>query len=422
MIPNKQTETLLADRPSPETIAAWRQDFPILGREVNGKPLIYLDNGASSQKPRAVINRLEHYYAHEHANIHRGVHVLSQEATGAYEAARETVARYLNAAEARECIFTRGATEAINLVASSWGGANLQAGDEVLLTVMEHHANIVPWQMLETRLGIKLVVAPISDEGELLVEEWEKLISPRTKLAAFCHASNSLGTVNPAKAMIAKAHAKGVPVLLDGAQSSAHMKIDVRDLDCDWFVCSGHKIFGPTGIGVLYGKAALLGAMPPYQGGGDMIDVVSFSGTTFRGLPERFEAGTPNIAGAIGLAAAFDYLDSIGHEAIAAQEQDLLAYATAQLQQIEGLTIYGRAAEKVSLISFMIDGLHPNDIGTMLDMDGIAVRTGHHCTMPLWERFGLTGTTRASFAFYNTREEIDALITSLNKIRRLFLG
>ena len=422
MIPNNQSGAALADRPSPETVAAWRKAFPILEREVNGKPLVYLDNGASSQKPRAVIERVERYYSTEHANIHRGVHHLSQEATAAYEAARETVARYLNAAEARECIFTRGATEAINLVASSWGGANLQTGDEVLLTVMEHHANIVPWQMLETRLGIKLVVAPMSDEGELLVDEWENLIGPRTKLAAFCHASNSLGTVNPAKAMIAKAHAKGVPVLLDGAQSAAHLKIDVQDLDCDWFVCSGHKIFGPTGIGVLYGKADLLSAMPPYQGGGDMIDVVSFSGTTFSGLPERFEAGTPNIAGAVGLAAAFDYLDSIGHEAMAAQEQDLLAYATAQLSEIEGLTIYGRASEKVAIISFLIEGIHPNDIGTMLDADGIAVRTGHHCTMPLWERFGLTGTTRASFAFYNTREEVDALVASLKKIRKMFLG
>ncbi len=421
MIPNKQDEAPTGVRLLPDPLV-WRQDFPVLGREVNGKPLIYFDNAASSQKPLAVIERIERYYAGEHANIHRGVHFLSQEATGAYEAARETVARYFNAGEARECVFTRGATEAINLVASSWGGANLQAGDEVLLTVMEHHANIVPWQLLEARLGIKLVVAPVSEAGELIVEEWEKLLGPRTKLAAFCHASNSLGTINPAKELIAKAHAQGVPVLLDGAQSSAHLKIDVRDLDCDWFVASGHKIFGPTGIGVLYGKADLLGAMPPYQGGGDMIERVSFAGTTFRGLPERFEAGTPHIAGAIGLAAAFDYLESIGHDAIATQEQDLLKYATAQLEQIEGLTIYGRAADKVSLVSFNIAGIHPNDIGTMLDADGIAVRTGHHCTMPLWERYGLTGTARASFAFYNTREEIDAFVASLTKIRKLFLG
>lgn len=421
MIPNKQAGAALVERPGAD-VEAWRKDFPVLGRTINGKPLVYLDNGASAQKPRAVIERIERYYSTEHANIHRGVHHLSQEATAAYEAARETVARYFNAAESRECVFTRGATEAINLVASSWGGANLSAGDEVLLTVMEHHANIVPWQMLESRLGIKLAVAPVSDTGELLVDEWEKLIGPRTKLAAFCHASNSLGTLNPAKELIAKAHAHGIPVLVDGAQSAAHLKIDVRELDCDWFVCSGHKIFGPTGIGVLYGKADLLGAMPPYQGGGDMIDRVSFAGTTFRGLPERFEAGTPNIAGAVGLAAAFDYLDGLGHAAIAAQEQDLLAYATEQLSQIEGLRIYGQASEKVALVSFMIEGIHPNDIGTMLDADGIAVRTGHHCTMPLWERFGLTGTVRASFAFYNTRAEVDALVASLKKIRRLFLG
>ncbi|MBC2594496.1 cysteine desulfurase [Ruficoccus amylovorans] len=420
MIPNKSNGTALADHPEVD-VAAWRKDFPILAREVNGKPLVYLDNAASAQKPLAVIERIERYYSQEHANIHRGVHFLSQEATGAYEAARETVARYFNAAEARECIFTRGATEAINLVASTWGEANLHTGDEILLTVMEHHANIVPWQLLESRLGVKLVVAPVSDAGELLIDEWEKLIGPRTKLVALCHASNSLGTINPAKELIAKAHAHGIPVLLDGAQSSAHLKIDVRDLDCDWFVCSGHKLFGPTGIGVLYGKAELLGAMPPYQGGGDMIERVSFSGTTFRGLPELFEAGTPNIAGAIGLAAALDYVESIGHPAIAAQEADLLAYATAQLEQIEGLTIYGRAARKVALISFNIAGIHPNDIGTMLDSDGIAVRTGHHCTMPLWERFGLTGTARASFAFYNTRQEIDALVASLNKLRKLFL-
>jgi cysteine desulfurase/selenocysteine lyase len=421
MIPNKQAGAALEERPGAD-VEAWRKDFPVLGRTINGKPLVYLDNAASAQKPRAVIERIERYYSTEHANIHRGVHHLSQEATAAYEAARETVARYFNAAEARECVFTRGATEAINLVASSWGGANLVAGDEVLLTVMEHHANIVPWQMLESRLGIKLVVAPISDSGELLVDAWEKLIGPRTKLAAFCHASNSLGTLNPAKELIAKAHAHGIPVLLDGAQSAAHLKIDVRELDCDWFVCSGHKIFGPTGIGVLYGKADLLGAMPPYQGGGDMIDRVSFAGTTYRGLPERFEAGTPNIAGAVGLAAALDYVVGLGHAAIAAQEQDLLTYATAQLSQIEGLRIYGQAPEKVALVSFMIEGIHPNDIGTMLDADGIAVRTGHHCTMPLWERFGLTGTVRASFAFYNTRAEVDALVISLKKIRRMFLG
>ncbi|MEM9227652.1 MAG: aminotransferase class V-fold PLP-dependent enzyme, partial [Verrucomicrobiota bacterium] len=335
-----------------------RADFPVLAREVGGKPLIYLDNAASAQKPRQVVERLEHYYALEHSNIHRGVHFLSQEATGAYEQARATVAKFLNAAEPRECIFTRGATEAINLVASTWGRANLQAGDEVLITEMEHHANIVPWQMLEQSHGIKLVHAPVNECGELILEEWEALLSERTKLVAFCHVSNALGTINPAKLLIEKAHARGIPALIDGAQSSCHFPVDMQDLDCDWFVFSGHKVFGPTGIGVLYGKADLLNAMPPYQGGGDMIEKVSFAGTTFRGIPERFEAGTPHIAGAIGLAAAIEYLDELGHEAMIAQEQDLLAYATAKLQAIDGLKIYGEAAEKVAVISFDIPGIH----------------------------------------------------------------
>ena len=421
MILKKSTSSPLIDRPL-LNVQRVREDFPVLSREVGGKPLIYLDNAASAQKPRQVIERLNHYYALEHANIHRGVHMLSQEATAAYETARARVAKFIHAAEPRECIFTRGTTEAINLVASSWGGANLQAGDEVLITQMEHHANIVPWQMLEQSRGIKLVVAPIDERGQLILEEWEKLLSGRTKLVAFCHASNALGTVNPAKVMIEKAHARGIPVLLDGAQSSAHFRINVQELDCDWFALSGHKVFGPTGIGVLYGKADLLNAMPPYQGGGDMIEKVSFAGTTFRNIPERFEAGTPHIAGAIGLAAAMEYIDSIGHTPLEAQERDLLHYATDCMSEIEGLKIYGEADEKVAVISFDIPGIHPNDIGTMLDADGIAVRTGHHCTMPLWERFGLTGTTRASFAFYNTRAEIDAFIESLKKIKRMFLG
>lgn len=421
ILKKRETTSPLIDRPLLD-VEAVREDFPVLMREVNGKPLVYLDNAASAQKPRQVIGRLERYYASRHANIHRGVHALSQEATTAYEEARATVARFINAAEARECIFTRGATEAINLVAATWGASNLQSGDEVLITEMEHHANIVPWQMLEQSHGIKLVVAPVDDNGELIFDQWESLMNERTKLVAFCHASNALGTVNPAAEMIRAAHARGIPVLVDGAQSSAHFKVDMQQLNCDWFVFSGHKVFGPTGIGVLYGKADLLNAMPPYQGGGDMIEKVSFSGTTFRQIPERFEAGTPHIAGAIGLAAAVEYVERLGHNALEAQERDLLGYATQELTKIEGLKIYGMASQKVALISFDIPGIHPNDIGTMLDADGIAVRTGHHCTMPLWERFGITGTTRASFAFYNTRDEIDALVHSLRKIRKLFLA
>lgn len=392
-----------------------RADFPILARKINGKPLVYLDNAATSQKPNAVIERLDRYYREENANIHRGVHALSQEATGDYEAARELVGRFINAPEAASCIFTRNATEAINLVAASWGAENLKAGDEILLSHMEHHANIVPWQMLAAKTGAKIKVIPVTDTGELDLDSYSELLTDRVKLLALCHVSNSLGTINPAENMIAQAKLKGVTVLLDGAQSTAHFAVDVQELGCDFFVFSGHKVCGPTGIGVLWGKPELLNAMPPYQGGGDMIDRVSFDGTTFRRIPERFEAGTPHIAGAIGLGAAVEYWMGLDRVALNAYEYELLSYATAQLQTIDGLKIYGQAERKVSVISFTIAGVHPTDLGTMLDLDGIAIRTGHHCTMPLWARFGLEGSARASFAFYNTLEEVDVLVASIRK-------
>lgn len=414
MIPNKNIVQSSFD------IDQVRGEFPILHSMVGGKPLVYLDSAASAQKPACVMERLEHYYREQNANIHRGVHFLSQEATAAYEDARKSVAGFINAAESRECIFTRNATEAINLVAASWGMANLQAGDEVIMTTMEHHANIVPWQMLRDRLGIVLKIAPITDSGELILEEYEKLFSAKTKLAALCYVSNSLGTINPAVEMVRIAHEHEVPVLLDGAQAASHLPIDVQALDCDWLVFSGHKVFGPTGIGVLYGKASLLNSMQPYQGGGDMIDRVTFEKTTYRGIPERFEAGTPHIAGAIGLAAAIDYVQGYGHEALLAHEQKLLQVATERLGAIPGLKIYGAAKEKVAVVSFTMEGIHPNDAGTILDSEGIAVRTGHHCTMPLWQHYGLEGSIRASFAFYNTLEEVDALVNGLEKVRKLF--
>jgi len=407
-----------------EPVARWnvekiRADYPILQRTVNGCPLVYLDNAATSQKPLAVIDRLDRYYREENANIHRGVHALSQEATGAYEAARASVARFIQAKDPKCCLFTRNATEAINLVASSWGREHLREGDEIVLTEMEHHANIVPWQLLAERVGAKIVVLPVTDGGELDVDQCSKLLSERTKLVALSHVSNSLGTINPVEALIAQAKAAGATVLIDGAQSVAHFPVDVEALGCDFFVFSGHKVGGPTGIGVLWGQAECLNAMPPYQGGGDMIDRVSFAGTTFRKIPERFEAGTPHIAGAIGLGAAVEYWQTLDHQAIHAYELELLQYATERLRALPGLKIYGESTHKVSIISFLIDGTHPNDLGTMLDMDGIAIRTGHHCTMPLWQRFGIEGTARASFAFYNTREEANQLVESLRKAQKL---
>lgn len=403
----------------PLDVAAIRADFPILAQQVNGHPLAYLDNAASSQRPLQVLEAMQNYYTHDHANVHRGVHSLSHRATDRYEAARETVRAFINAASVREIIFTRGTTEAINLVAFSFG-QRLQAGDEILITAMEHHSNIVPWQLLCERSGAVLRVAPISDAGELVLAEFMELLGPRTKLVAITHVSNALGTVNPVKLIIAAARDRGVPVLLDGAQAIPHQAVDVRDLDCDFYAFSGHKMCGPTGIGVLYGREALLRDLPPFQSGGDMILTVSFKGTTFNELPYRFEAGTPHIAGAIGLAAAINYLTRIGLPNIAAWEAGLLDYATGLLLQLPGLSIVGTARDKASLVSFNIAGIHPHDLGTILDQRGVAIRAGHHCAMPVMERFGLAGTARASFAFYNTRGEIDQLLDALRLAQRMF--
>jgi cysteine desulfurase/selenocysteine lyase len=421
---NALTTATVAHAPGPTGPAAFdieliRRDFPILAQQVNGHPLAYLDNAASSQRPLQVLNAITSYYQHDHANVHRGVHTLSHRATDLYEGARETVRAFINAASVREIIFTRGTTDAINLVASSFG-QQLAPGDEVLITGMEHHSNIVPWQMLCERSGVVLRVAPINDAGELLLDEFTRLLGPRTKLVAVTHVSNALGSVNPVKQIVAAARSLGIPVLLDGAQAIPHQAIDVRDLDCDFYVFSAHKMCGPTGIGVLYGREALLRELPPYQGGGDMILTVSFSGTTYNELPYRLEAGTPHIAGAIGLAAAINYLNGIGMSNIAAWEAQLLAYATGRLLELPALRIIGTAATKASLVSFNIDGIHPHDLGTVLDQRGVAIRAGHHCAMPVMERFGLPGTARASFAFYNTRGEIDQLVEGLRLAQRMF--
>jgi len=399
-------------------VAALRKDFPILGRSVRGRPLTYLDNAATSQKPLAVIKALERYYAEQNANVHRGVHLLSEEATTAYEAARASVAKFLGLKETRGCVFVRGATEGINLVAECWGRVNLKAGDEILLTHLEHHANIVPWQVIAERTGAKVVVTPVTPRGEVDLIAFKGLLSSRTKLVAFAHVSNALGTVNPAVEMTRLAKAVGAVVLIDGCQSAAHFNVDVPALGCDFYVFSGHKTFGPTGIGVIWGRPELLDAMPPYQFGGDMIRKVDFAGTTFRAAPERFEAGTPDISGAIGLGVALEYFMPI-QAAAHAHEQVLLAAATERLKAIKGLTIVGEAPEKVAVISFNIEGGHPHDIGTLLDADGIAIRTGHHCCMPLMKHYGLSGTARASFAFYNTLEEVDRLAVSLEKARKM---
>jgi cysteine desulfurase/selenocysteine lyase len=400
--------------------AAVREDFPILDTRVGAHALVYLDNAATAQKPQAVIDAVSHYYASTNANIHRGVHYLSAEATDAYDRARVTVAQFLNAAEPRECIFVRGTTEAINLVAASWGRTNFRRGDEILLTAMEHHANIVPWQMAAEATGAVIKVIPVTDRGELDLEKIDQLLTPRVKLLALTHVSNALGTINPVRELIKRARAVGAVTLVDGAQSAAHLRVDVQALDCDFFAFSGHKVFGPTGIGVLYGKAAALEKMPPYQGGGDMIERVSFEKTTYRGLPERFEAGTPDISGAIGLAAAIQYLAKFDHTALAAYESDLLAYATDAVAAVRGVRIIGEAPEKVGVLSFVMDDVHPHDIGTVLDNEGIAIRAGHHCCMPLMKRLDLPGTARASFAFYNTRAEADQLANALVKVRKMF--
>jgi cysteine desulfurase/selenocysteine lyase len=398
-----------------------REDFPILHQKIHGKPLVYLDSAASSQKPQAVIDAIRRFYSEDYSNIHRAVHQLSERSTRQYEEGRIKVQRFMNAADAREIIFLRGATEGINLVAQSYGRARIGAGDEIIISALEHHSNIVPWQMLCEQTGALLRVIPINDDGEIRLDTFERLLNARTRFVSIAHISNALGTVIPIRKIIERAHQHGVPVLVDGAQAAPHMKVDVQQLDCDFYVFSGHKLYGPTGIGVLYGRKSLLENIPPYQGGGDMISSVTFEKTTYNALPYKFEAGTPNIEGVIGLSAAIDYLNGIGLDNIAAYETDLLAYATRQISRVEGLRIIGTAKEKAAVISFVLDGVHPHDIGTVLDREGIAVRTGHHCAQPVMERFGIPATTRASLAFYNTREEIDALVAGIGKVKEMFL-
>jgi cysteine desulfurase / selenocysteine lyase len=397
-----------------------RGDFPILEREVHGKPLVYLDSAASAQRPRAVLEAVEHYERHLHANVHRGVHTLSQEATAAFEGARERVRRFLNARSSREIVFTRGTTEAINLVAQSFARPRVGPGDEILITALEHHSNIVPWQLLREQTGCSLVVAPIDRRGELVYAEFERLITPRTRLVAVVHVSNALGTVLPVERIVAAAHARGAPVLIDGAQAVPHTRVDVQALDCDFYAFSSHKLYGPTGLGVLYGREALLASMPPWQGGGDMILSVSFGRATYNELPWKFEAGTPNISAAIGLAAAIDYVDALDLESIAAHEQRLLALATSELASIPGIELIGTAAHKASVLSFVMAGIHPHDLGTILDAEGIAVRTGHHCAMPVMDFFGVPATARASFACYNNGEDVRRLVGGLHKAREVF--
>ncbi len=397
-----------------------RQDFPALRQKVRGKPLIYLDNAATSQKPQAVIDTIARYYLSENSNVHRGVHFLSDLATQAYEGARIRVRQFLNAAHDREIIFTRGTTDSINLVAHSLGRSRLRAGDEILISAMEHHSNIVPWQMVCEEKGARLRVIPINDAGELILEEYERLLCDRTKLVSVVYVSNALGTINPVRQIIALAHRRGIPVLLDGAQAAPHLRVDVQELDCDFYAFSGHKLFGPTGTGILYGRADLLETMPPYQGGGDMISAVTFEKTIYNSLPYKFEAGTPHIAGAIGLGAAIDYVQRIGLDRIAAYEHDLLAYGTGLLSAIPGLRIIGTAREKAGVLSFVLEGIHAHDVGTILDHEGIAIRAGHHCAMPVMKRFGVPATARASLAFYNTREELEALAKGLHKVIEVF--
>jgi cysteine desulfurase / selenocysteine lyase len=397
-----------------------RADFPILHQQAHGHPLVYLDNAATSQKPKAVIDAIVRYYEGYNANIHRGVHYLSERATAEYEAARKSVQTFLNAARPAEIIFVRGTTEAINLVAQTYGRVHVGAGDEVLITTMEHHSNIVPWQLLCEEKAAKLRVAPINDAGELILEEFEKLLGPRTKIVAVGHVSNALGTVNPIATIVKMAHARNIPVLVDGAQAVPRMPVDLQQLDCDFYTFSGHKTYGPTGIGVLYGKLPLLEAMPPYQGGGEMISSVSFEKTVYNKVPHKFEAGTPDISGPIGLRAAIEYLDRLGMENIAKHEFELLTYATEKVSAIAGVRLIGTAKEKAGVLSFVMDGVHPHDIGTILDQEGIAIRTGHHCAQPVMTRFGLDATARASFGLYNTKEEVDALVRGLEKVREVF--
>jgi len=397
-----------------------RGDFPILDQQVYGKPLAYLDNAATTQKPQCVIDTVNHYYACDNANVHRGVHALSERATADYEAARQRIASFFNARDKREVIFTRGTTESINLIAASWGGAHISAGDEILITHMEHHSNIVPWQMLSERVGATLKVAPINERGELIMDAFEALLSERTRLVGVVHMSNALGTINPVETMIKKAHAVGAKVLVDGAQAAAHLAVDVQALDCDFYVTSAHKMYGPTGIGILIGKESILESMPPYQGGGDMILTVSFEKTEYNDIPYKFEAGTPHIAGAIGFGKAIEYIDSIGFDAIGKREKALLAYATAKAQAFDGLRQIGTAAEKACVLSFVLDQVHPHDLGTIVDREGVAIRAGHHCAMPVMQFFQVPATARASFSVYNTEAEVDALFVALEKAKAIF--
>jgi cysteine desulfurase/selenocysteine lyase len=396
-----------------------REQFPILNRMVKGKPLVYFDNAATAQKPQVVIDALKEYYEKYNANIHRGIHSLAEEATAAYEATRDTVQQFINAQYREEIIFTRGVTESVNLVAYTWARTNLKASDEIIISGMEHHSNIVPWQLIAEMTGAVIKVIPVDDNGELILEEYHKLLSGKTKIVSVVHASNSLGTINPVKEIIDAAHKVGAIVMLDGAQSSVHLDIDVQELDCDFFAISSHKVYGPTGIGVLYGKKEILEAMPPFMGGGEMIKDVSFEKTTWNDLPYKFEAGTPNIADTVALKAALDFVNTIGKAAARNHEDELLHYATSQLESIDGIRMIGKAKNKVSVASFVVDGVHPQDLGILLDNQGVAVRTGHHCTQPLMNRFGIPGTTRASFAMYNTKEEIDVMIAALNKAIKL---
>ncbi|WNG14553.1 SufS family cysteine desulfurase [Cystobacter fuscus] len=401
-------------------MARIRADFPILHQEVRGRPLVYLDSAATTQKPQAVIDALVRYYTHDNANVHRGVHALSERSTQAYEGARERVRRFINARETKEIIFVRGCTEAINLVAQTYGRSKVGPGDEVLITAMEHHSDIVPWQMLCQHVGATLKMVPVDENGELRLEQLDTLLTERTRLLAVTHVSNALGTVNPIKDITRRAHARGVPVLVDGAQAMQHFRVDVQDLDCDFYAFSGHKMFGPTGIGVLYGKAQMLESLPPWQGGGDMILTVTMEKTVYNRLPYRLEAGTPNISGAVGLAAALDYLDSVGREAIAAHDQELLEYGTKALESVPGLRLMGRARERSGVLSFLMEDVHAHDVGTILDREGVAIRAGHHCAQPLLACFGVAATVRASLALYNTREDIDALVRGLHKVREVF--
>jgi cysteine desulfurase / selenocysteine lyase len=403
-----------------EDVERIRKDFPALHQEVHGHPLVYLDNAATTQKPQVVIDALSAYYSADNANVHRGVHLLSERATEAYEGARARIQRFINAGHSREIVFVRGTTEGINLVAQTFGRRTVEAGDEILITALEHHSNIVPWQMLCEERGAVLRVVPIDDAGEVDGEAYERLLNERTRLVAFAHVSNALGTVLPVRHMIAQAHERGAVVLIDGAQAVSHLGVDVRDLDCDFYTFSGHKAFGPTGIGVLYGKTELLERMPPWQGGGDMIKSVSFDKTVYNDLPYKFEAGTPDIAGAIGLGVALDYLDGVGLDRVAAYEHELLVHATRVLPTLPGVKLLGTAREKAAVVSFLVEGVHPHDVGTILDQEGVAVRTGHHCAMPVMTRFGIPATTRASFALYNTHEEVDALVAALGKVHEVF--